>query len=151
MSQGEAGDRPRENVEIVLALYDTFNRRDEEALVALYDPEAEILSFAAAVEGSPVFEGHAGVRAWFRNLVGTLSMVIEAGGLLPYRRYVLTIPQIHIKAGDGLATTYEQGVIYEIRNGLIYRSLGYKDAATAFIKLGQLLRGSNPKAAGLSE
>lgn len=140
-----------ENVEIVLALYDAFNRRDEDALVALYDPSVEILSFAAAVEGSPTFSGHDGVRAWFRNLVETLSMMIEPGPFLPYRRYVLTIPQIHIEAGDGLATTYEQGIIYEIRNGLIHRSLGYKDAATAFVKLGQMLGGSALEGAGLSE
>lgn len=142
---------PEENVEVVLALYDAFNRRDEDALVALYDPEVRILSFSAAVEVTPVFEGHDGVRAWFHNLVGTLSMVIEPGGFLPYRRYVLTIPQIHITAGGGLKTTYEQGIVYEIRNRLICRSLGYKDAATAFIKLGQLLRGADPEAAELPD
>jgi hypothetical protein len=130
------------NAELVLALYEAFNRRDEEALVALYDEEAEILSFAAAIDGSPTFKGHAGVREWYRNLVGTLSMVIEAGELLPYRRYVLTIPRIHIEAGAGLATTHEQGILYEVRQGLILRSLGYKDAATALIKLGHLLQGT---------
>src|SRR5919201_561027 len=36
-----------------LALYDTFNSRDEDALVPLYDPEAKIPSFAMAVEGAP--------------------------------------------------------------------------------------------------
>ena len=78
-------------------------------------------------------------------------MVIEPAGFFPYRRYVLTTPLIHIKAGDGLATTYEQGIVYEIRTGRIYRSLGYKDPATAFIKLGHLLGGADPEAAGLSE
>ena len=132
-----------EKVEIILALYKAFNRRDEDALLALYDPDVEVLSFAAAVEGSPTFVGHDGVRTWFRNLVETLSMTIEPGGFLPYRRYVMTIPQIHIEAGDGLATTHEQGIVYEIRNGLIYRSLGYKDPATAFIRLGKLLGGDS--------
>jgi hypothetical protein len=139
-----------ENVETVLALYDAFNRRDEEALVRLYDPEVRILSFAAAVEGTPEFVGHDGVRAWFHDLVETLSMKIEAGALLPYRRYVLTIPKIHATAG-GSSSTYEQGIVYEIGNGLIRRSLGYKDAATAFTKLGQLLGGASDEAAGLSE
>jgi hypothetical protein len=75
-------------------------------------------------------------------------MEIEPGRFLPYRRYVLTIPRIHIKVGDGPGTVYEQGIVYEIRNGLIYRSLGYKDAATAFIKLGRLLGGADPEASG---
>ena len=133
---------PVGNVDVVLALYDAFNRRDEDALVRLYDPDARILSFAAAVEGTPEFVGHDGVRAWFQNLVGTLSMKIEAGALLPYRSYVLTIPLIHTEVGDGLKSTYEQGIVYEIRNGLITRSLGYKDAASAFITLGRLLGGA---------
>jgi ketosteroid isomerase-like protein len=62
---------PQGNVEVVLALYEAFNRRDEDAVVGLYEPRARILSFAAAVEGTPEFVGHDGVRAWFRNLVDT--------------------------------------------------------------------------------
>jgi hypothetical protein len=133
---------PQGNVEVVLALYEAFNRRDEDAVVGLYEPRARILSFAAAVEGTPEFVGHDGVRAWFRNLVDTLSMKIEAGALLPYRNYVLSIPSIHTEVGDGLKSTYEQGIVYEIESGRIRRSLGYKDAATAFIVLGRLLGGA---------
>ena len=70
------------------------------------------------------------------------AMVIEAGELLSYRRYVLTIPRIHVEAG-GLASTYEQGIVYEVRNNRILRSLGYKEAASALIKLGHLLRGTD--------
>jgi limonene-1,2-epoxide hydrolase len=140
-----------ENVEVVLALYEAFNRRDEQAVVALYHPQARIISFAAAVEGTPEFVGEDGVRAWFRNLVDTLSMRIEEGVLLPYRSYVLTIPRIHTEVGDGLKSTHEQGILYEIQNGRIKRSLGYKDAATAFITLGRLLGGAVDEAAAPSE
>jgi hypothetical protein len=139
-----------ENVDIVLALYDAFNRRDEESLVRLCDPTARILSFTAAIEGTPEFVGHDGVRAWFHNLVDTLSMRIEAGALLPYRGYVMTIPVIHTEVGNGLRSTYEQGIVYEIQDGRIKRSLGYKDAATAFITLGKLLGGAVDRA-GLTE
>ena len=151
LARDTAPTMSQQNVELVLALYDAFNRRDEDALVALCDPEVEILSFAAAVEGSGTFVGHDGAREWHRKLVGTLSIEIEPGAFLPYRSYVMTIPLIHIRAGDGLATTYEQGIVYEIRNGLILRSLGYKDAATAFVNLGRLLQGSGPENTRLPE
>lgn len=132
---------PDDNVERVLTMYAAFNARDEDVLVRLYDPDVRILSFAAAVEGDPVFSGHDGVRAWFRNLVETISARIEPGGLFPHRRYVLTTPIIHVEAGDGFATTFEQGIVYEFRNGLITGSYGYKDPATALIELGKMLRG----------
>jgi ketosteroid isomerase-like protein len=40
----------QENVEIVRRLYDAWNRRDEEELVALSDPEAEWVNSPTAVE-----------------------------------------------------------------------------------------------------
>ena len=39
-----------ENIEIVRRLYDAWNRRDEEELVALSDPEAEWVNSPTAVE-----------------------------------------------------------------------------------------------------
>ena len=40
----------QENIEIVRRLYDAWNRRDEEELVALSDPEAEWVNSPTAVE-----------------------------------------------------------------------------------------------------
>ena len=40
----------QENVEIVRRLYDAWNRRDEEELVALSDPEVEFVNSPTAVE-----------------------------------------------------------------------------------------------------
>jgi ketosteroid isomerase-like protein len=129
------------NIELVLRLYDAFNRRDEDALVGLYDERIEIVSFAAAVEGSPNYRGHEGVREWYRNLVSTFAMTTEPGEFLPYRRFVLSIPRVHIRAGDD-AMTYEQGILYEVRDRRIARSLGYKDAGTALVTMGQMLLGA---------
>ena len=134
---------PKTNVELVLTLYELFNRRDEEGLLALYDEGTEVRSFAAAVEGSNVFQGREGVRDWYQNLVGTLGMVIEAGELLAYRRLVLSIPKIHVRTGSDEASTFEQGIVYEIRDGRILRSYGEPDAATALITMGALLRGTH--------
>jgi hypothetical protein len=65
----------------------------------------------------------------------------RAGGFLPYRRFVLSIPQIHVEAG-GEAMTYEQGIVYELRGQKVTRSLGYKDVATALTTMARLLDGN---------
>ena len=96
-------------------------------------------SFIAAVDGS-LFLGREGVRQWYRTLVGTLGMTIEAGQLLGYRRYVLSIPTIHVSVGED-RQSYELGIVYEIERGRVERSFGYGKAGAAIMKLGSLLLG----------
>jgi SnoaL-like protein len=146
MERQKLGVQPKTNVELVLALYEHFNQRDEEALLDLYDEGAEVRSFVAAVEGSNVFRGREGVRAWYQNLVGTLGMLIEPGELLAYRRLVLSIPKIHVRTGQDEESSFEQGIVYEIRDGRIHRSFGHQDAATALITMGELLKGTHTPA-----
>jgi hypothetical protein len=132
------------NVGRVLELYEAFNARDFDRLVAVYDQEVEILSFAAEVEGGRPYQGHAGVREWYEDLVGTFDMVIEAGALLPYRRLVLSIPTVHVKVGADFDSSYEQGILYAIPHGLITRSLGYKDVSSALGAMALILEGGDP-------
>ena len=127
------------NVERVLELYEAFNARDFDRLVALYDQNVEILSFAAAVEGGKPYQGHAGLREWYTNLVETFDMVIEAGAFLPYRKLVLSIPTVHVRVGGDLESSYEQGILYAIPHGLITRSLGYKDVSSALDAMARIL------------
>jgi hypothetical protein len=128
----------------ILELYETFNARDLNRLVALYDRDVEILSFAAEIEGGRPYQGHAGVREWYENLVGTFDMVIEAGALLPYRRLVLSIPTVRVRVGSNLESSYEQGIIYAVPHGLITRSLGYKDVSSALRAMALILEGGDP-------
>ena len=125
-------------------------RRDLASLVALYDERVEIGSFAAAIEGAVTYRGHDGVRAWYRNLVKTLEMIIETGELVTYRHLVLSSPRIRLRMG-GADTLFEQSIVYEVRDGRILRSLGYKDAGTGLVAMGRLLLGQPVGAAGLPE
>jgi hypothetical protein len=77
-------------------------------------------------------------------------MLIESGEVLAYRSFVLTVPRIHVRVG-GADTTFEQGIVYEIRAGRIVRSLGYKDAGNALLALGRLLLGQPLEAVGPAE
>ena len=57
----------QENVELYQQAIDAFNRRDFEAFLALMDADVELAPRLASVEGS--FQGHDGVRRWWRNLL----------------------------------------------------------------------------------
>ena len=56
-----------EKVELVGRVYEAFNARDIEALVALADPDLEWHSTFATIGGA-VYHGHDGLRKWHRDL-----------------------------------------------------------------------------------
>ena len=60
----------RENVDLVLRMYESFNRRDLGAILALMDDEVVIEPRLGALEGD--YRGHAGVRRWWADLLGFL-------------------------------------------------------------------------------
>ena len=60
----------RENLDLALLMYEVFNRRDLDAILALMDDEVEIESRLVAMEGS--YNGHEGVRRWWSNLLDVL-------------------------------------------------------------------------------
>jgi ketosteroid isomerase-like protein len=56
-----------ENVELHRRIFDAFNERDIEALIACLDPQVELHSALAAV-GPAVYHGHEGMRRWHQDL-----------------------------------------------------------------------------------
>lgn len=62
---------PQENLELTRRSFEAVDRRDQEAFLALMDPEVEVHSRFAAVEGA--YRGHEGVRRWWRDFLGTFS------------------------------------------------------------------------------
>ncbi len=63
----------RENVEVVRKAWEAFVRRDNEAALALYDPEIEIDLRDEARAGTSVYYGLEGVQAWFRDLLSVFE------------------------------------------------------------------------------
>jgi ketosteroid isomerase-like protein len=50
-------------------LRDSYNRRDQEGWVAVWNPDCEWHPFLTArVEGDPGYHGHNGMRAWFEDV-----------------------------------------------------------------------------------
>jgi hypothetical protein len=52
----------RENVDLALLMFESFNRRDLDALLPLMDDEVENEPRLGALEGD--YRGHEGVRRW---------------------------------------------------------------------------------------
>jgi ketosteroid isomerase-like protein len=59
----------QENVELLRRFHAAFNRRDLDALLALHDPEVEVVSLRMGLEGGHPFQGHEGVRSWYESLL----------------------------------------------------------------------------------
>ena len=57
----------RENVALQYRAFDTFNRRDLDAFLALMDPDVEFVPYERAVEGGGAYHGHSGVRRWWKD------------------------------------------------------------------------------------
>jgi ketosteroid isomerase-like protein len=59
----------QENVELLRRFHAAFNGRDLDALLALHDPEVEVVSLRTGLEGGHPFRGHDGVRSWYGSLL----------------------------------------------------------------------------------
>jgi len=57
----------RENVNLALLMYEAFNRRDLDRMLALMHDEVEIAPRLGALEGD--YRGHEGVGRWWSNLL----------------------------------------------------------------------------------
>jgi ketosteroid isomerase-like protein len=60
----------RQNVDRARLMYDLFNRRDLDAILALMHDDVEIEPRLGALEGD--FRGHEGVRRWWNDLLDFL-------------------------------------------------------------------------------
>ena len=60
----------RENVDLALLMFESFNRRDLDALLPFMHDEVEIEPRLGALEGD--YRGHEGVRRWWSDLLELL-------------------------------------------------------------------------------
>ena len=56
-----------EDVEIARGFTEAWNARDVEALVSFCDPSIELHSAFAGVGGVELYQGHDGIRRWYRD------------------------------------------------------------------------------------
>lgn len=63
----------RENVETYHRAIDAFNRRDLDAVLAFFDPDAEWAPRSVALEGGLPYRGHDGFRTWWESTFAAFS------------------------------------------------------------------------------
>ena len=121
-----------ENVQIVRAAMEAFNRRDREAFVARFAPDAEIVPVRAALEGTVYRGPRAGaeycdaVEATWVGLRWVVEDFSESDGR------VLAIGRIEGRGRDSGATLdLRAGWVAVVRDGLITKFQTYADRDAA--------------------
>jgi ketosteroid isomerase-like protein len=136
----------RENVEIVRALAESFQRRDHERAFDFYDPEIE-WDASRAAEVIPdlagLYRGYEGVRAyWRRWLSAWRDLQFEIQEIRDEGDNVVLLIRNQRQWGrhSGIATEFAPyGMVFTIRGGKVVRVCTYPDQESAL------------EAAGLSE
>jgi ketosteroid isomerase-like protein len=59
----------QENMELLRRAHAAFTGRDLAALVALCDPDVEVVSLLMGLEGGHPYRGHDGIRSWYGSLL----------------------------------------------------------------------------------
>jgi ketosteroid isomerase-like protein len=107
----------QENVDLVHQVFDAFNRRDLDAVLALMDDDVEGSPRMAAIEGA--YHGHEGMRRWWRNLLDSFpDFTAEVGEVRDLGD--LTITAVRLRGqGAGSDTPIEQAVwnVFRWRRG----------------------------------
>jgi ketosteroid isomerase-like protein len=134
------------NVETVRSLYEAFNLGDYAGVVEYLHPEAEVSPAVVGLDPAGPGSGgrlcgREGVRRYVEDYAETwetvaveLAQVAEA----PHDR-VLAVEDWRMRGRDDLEVVTRCIDVYEFRDGLIFRGVGYVDKAVAL------------EAAGLSE
>lgn len=115
-----------QNVEIVRRLYEAFRTRDNTWPFEVYDPEIEWENSDAGLPSvgfEPVYRGHAGVRAFWRQWLEAwesidfrLDDLMDAG-----EEVVALIWQRNRGRASGAVVEYEYAQVWTLRAGLVIR------------------------------
>jgi ketosteroid isomerase-like protein len=108
-----------ENVERFQRATAAINQHDIDALLALTDPDVELIPRLAEVDGGGPYRGHDGLRSWWENLFGVWpdfkSEVVEVRDL-----GAVTVARVRM-SGQGIAseaaTDQTSWVVTEWRDG----------------------------------
>ena len=130
-----------ENVEIVRQAWEASVRRDNDAALALYDPEVEIDMTASGQPGGGVYRGLDGVRRWHRDwlsVFGEFSSEVEEW--IDAGEHVIAMTRWHGSGKrSGVPAQVLQAHVWTVREGKLRRLRVYGS------------RAEGVKAAGLRE
>jgi ketosteroid isomerase-like protein len=128
-----------ENVEVVRAAIEAFNRRDIEAWERLSCPDVEVdWSNSRGLEAG-VYRGREETLRFIRTFEVFVSVVLGADQMIDAGDSVLVPNTSRFTGREGIETVARSTIVYELHGGRIARVCLYQERAEAF------------EAAGLSE
>jgi ketosteroid isomerase-like protein len=122
----------QENVEIVDRLVEDWNRGDLEAILALFDPDCEVVFPPEVPEPGP-FKGHAELRRWAEGFLAAWEShhaevveMIEAENMV-----VAMLHQVGRGSGSGIEMDETDAHVFTLRDGKITRWRNFSERSEA--------------------
>lgn len=122
-----------ENVQLALAVADTWNRGDHEAFLALWDKEAEFYPFRAQLEGKS-YRGHDGLKRFMAEMTEQWDAVrFEIEETRDAGEWVVSIGRFRARGrASGVDINAPLGVSTRVRRGKIAYMRFFSEPAKAF-------------------
>ena len=127
-----------ENVELTRRAIEAYNARDAEAFIAICDPNIELHSVFAAVGGA-VYQGHDGMRKFFRDFeeVWGDEIRIEPEAYFDLGDHTLVFDVAHGRGKQsGAEVAMPSSIVARWRDGLAVYVKGYAHREDALKDLG---------------
>lgn len=117
----------RENVELTRRITDAFNRRDVDAVVALWDPDGMWYpAIEGLTEGRAAYRGHDGFRQYFRDLAEFAEeSTLEWSDVRDLGDQVLCLGRVSMTFSSGVKLDQECGGVLTWRDGKCLEILAY--------------------------
>jgi ketosteroid isomerase-like protein len=126
------------NIELGRRLLEAFNARDGEALIALFDPQAEVHSRLAGLGEVTSYRAHDGVRSWQTDLDEAWSEIrIEPEAHFDLGEQILTFYVLRGRGRQsGVETSMWFASVARWRHGLCVSLKIHRDREEALAELG---------------
>jgi len=122
-----------ENVEVLRRGYTALASGGVEEMLALTDPEFELVTPASLASEPGAYRGHEGVRAWFASFDGVMEGVqLEARSFTDFGDNVLVETVLSARGrATGIETEQVAFLVWKVRDGLVVRGEAFPEREAA--------------------
>jgi ketosteroid isomerase-like protein len=113
----------QENVEIVRSVYSAWCDGDLDALLAVSDPDVELLTSGAFPDLAPVYRGHDGIRTFWQSMrVPWESFQLDPERIVEGEDCAAVAVRVRAQGKDsGVATELRQGHALRLKDGRVFK------------------------------
>jgi ketosteroid isomerase-like protein len=123
---------PSDREELLRRAFDAFNARDVDLIDEFVDPEVELITRGAALDGTS-FRGHEGIKDWLRFLdEGWAEIVFHVDTVVDVGERMLATYRLRGRVrGPEIAIDQPASMVVDFREGRILRLKTYFDPVEA--------------------